>query len=1436
MTKKKHTDYEVNKIKVFLATLRSKHNHLIYVMAILTPFGKQSGITIKCLIDSGASKTLVCYNAISSQIDQGIFTMRPPPKGTVMESALQATYAKILGVMDVTFYFGKTTASPSISTSVYVMSGLNQMCFLGSDLMQEDKIVAITKDSIIINPMGEKVPSLDIPPAMIPVKTFRQEVNASETVLSMTQVQFPEKGQLAMKLYRSVCNNTQNASMRSEDEEFRNMLRPEEDLTVLGHAQLNLPPRTATSSPHWPNTDERDLLAINHLAVYESQDASSNVSPAKQTQWAQSKRSSHKALRFSSDPPFIADKSRSQSLMDTCMAEPSTPNIFDWEKSDPDEIPCDKNEKPKSTTQMLSAVDMSHLPPDEAKLYRALLIDNIDIFSRTSTDIGCTHLFTGHVFIKEGLNPADFQQKHIPFPMHHRQGVSDLLRDLLTACIIRKAPHPVRCLTNMHVLVKPSGNLRLILDSRATNYFTERFAAVTTFDMKEVLTKLRDRMVSMVDVSQSFFNIPLTEEAMEFFSFLGPDKTVYQLTRVAQGHHNSPTFQAHAMEAMLSLDAKDDVPEEMPQQPAQPDIDHMVKEDDPIQLFNVYDDLIIASDKEDIKGDGRTVHQRHRAALQLLFNKIRKANMKLRIEKLQLAPRMLTILGMNFDSRYLHIPPKRFAAWYDMPVKTPRQAKGFVASLAYFRSFCPSFSIHAFPLIKFTKKEQYGPQMEKAKLTLLETMERNCKIRVIHKDDHLILSTDASKFCAAATLEVLDRNKTELIASFSKLFTPAEINRDIFAKEAATIIYAIEAFSYYLNGCSSFTLRTDVRGILYIRFTKMKNQVSYRLASTLARYNPTIIHIPTSAHAISDALSRRTTTDDMVASSPPVGLTPKEAEALLKTIHIQKGKIFTQEEAATIISEEALKSITKPCAEPKSLQPPSSKPPTAPKHTIVRPNFVRETASNNAGDWRKHVHKRPRRIAVNLSTISEEKEREKEEEEIEKLENPSPNLPVLRAAANLDANGSLLTTDFIALQQQDPEINFYLSNDAPSITRNKEGVIMKGNKIYLPQVLVTSAVEAIHRSVPSYHTPQGLTLRQLASKYFRKNLQHEVGRVYANCFICTLSSPKRMVQPPLASQYAPKAPREAWYIDIMDVTNKATSANTGKRYAIVAVDAFSNYTVVAPIATRTKDEMSTALIANVIAPFGKPFLILSDNESSIAADACQNLLEANAIKCHLISPKSPWANKAERAIQAVKQCIKSAIVMGVNYINILPTIMQQLNSTPFSAKGCNGASPELLFYQREFQRHSAPLPPLTDFSTDSEIIRKIQSAVSALHAARERKRAHANRRRKERVYEQGEIVFLREPTAQLGQRLLAPAGQLYVVRERAGPQAYWLDNITTKASVKRHAAFIFPAEIGTRAQLLSPTWDSNFAPKGFTHPLLGSRDESFPPDHGDSSH
>ena len=418
----------------------------------------------------------------------------------------------------------------------------------------------------------------------------------------------------------------------------------------------------------------------------------------------------------------------------------------------------------------------------------------------------------------------------------------------------------------------------------------------------------------------------------------------------------------------------------------------------------------------------------------------------------------------------------------------------------------------------------------------------------------------------------------------------------------------------------------------------------------------------------------------------------------------------------------------------------------------------------------------------------------------------SPSLQLIKIAERSIKQGHMSLHDFALLQQQDDEIQSYLSAKAKSVHMRENGIIYKGNKIYLPLSLLRPAVECIHRENPALHVPRTTTLRKLSARYFRKKLRNEVFAIYDECFVCALSRPEPTRKQKLFSQFVPSQPREAFYIDILDLTAPVAQRTKSPRYAIIACDAFSHYIVIAPLENRSKEKIAEALIRNVLAPFGKPTHIISDNESAITSDFIQNLLAANNIGCHLISPKSPWANGAERCVSIFKKHIMPLLVASVNYTELLPIVMQMVNSIPSST--VPESTPELLFFSRVLDGPKNPLLPserltlLRDYS-----VAAASEAHKKLLAEREKSRAHANRTRKERTFQPDELVFLREPTVQSGRALTAPAGELFVVRKKAGPAAYWLECPTRKTTIKRHGAHLYPLCLSQRAQFLSPSWD-----------------------------
>lgn len=891
---------------------------------------------MKALIDCGASKTLICHNRLVASGKSQHFKISPLQGKIEVASALQDIGAEVLGtiLINVSFNTEKPLVYP---IRAYVVSGLSHVCFLGNDFLSSNNLILTTKSHLVLNPDPSEEKLVDIPKGWPKVPIQQLSFGPQSTLLSST---IEELQPMETKMIQA----------KTSAKELVFDLNPSRSDITIPHSSMYR--QSLEEEMYIPITNNTgDVLTIQ---------------PEEElAQIQQAEQATLMSLR----------------ILQTDMNVPFQSPIFQHlERLDnEDALPGDgQDEVVKTNEELIDSVDLSHLTKKRQNEYKELLKRNIDIFSKFSTDIGKTNLFVGFTKVKPDLDPADFQAKHIPIPLHLREKTQKLCNQLIQAEVLRYATTPVPCLTNVHVRVKPNGNIRLCLDSRSTNYFTERLAAAATYTLDEILTKLQGKMITMIDVSQSFFNIPLHPDAWQHFSFLDPEKRVLQLTRACQGHHNSPAFQSMAMRLMLDLPASadkvdtadleketrtpmSDIKEATPtnfltatgsnidQAKLLPPLQLPTDKDDYV-TFNIWDDLAVTSNK-------KLGHEGHFKALQMLFNKIRKGRMKLRIEKLQLCTPKITLLGMEYSGDYIHIPVKRLQALHSMSTHTPRAVKSFVASAAYYRSFCPSFSGLARSLIKashLSKTEfKWTKELEEAKLHLLETIEKNSKRRIINEKDPLIVSTDASKFCAAATLETLLHGKTCLVSSFSRLFTDVETRHNIFAKEAATVVAAFQHFEYYLRGCTNLKLRTDVKALTYVKQTATSNSVAFRLSNEISKYDFTIEHVPTNAHFQADYLSRFRQGLEKEETSPDRGITSGEAVSLLLRTRVEKGAIFTQKQAENLLYTGQLPSLVKPSSPSVRNKAPNFLPQTAVKHYINKPNFVRKSKATESGKWKK---------------------------------------------------------------------------------------------------------------------------------------------------------------------------------------------------------------------------------------------------------------------------------------------------------------------------------------------------------------------------------------------------------------------------------------------------------------------------------------------------
>jgi hypothetical protein len=97
--------------------------------------------------------------------------------------------------------------------------------------------------------------------------------------------------------------------------------------------------------------------------------------------------------------------------------------------------------------------------------------------------------------------------------------------------------------------------------------------------------------------------------------------------------------------------------------------------------------------------------EEHSGHLQMLFHKLRRANLALNQEKCELFKKELRFLGHKINEYGILPDPQKIEKVQEFPVpKNVRQIKGFLGLASYYRKFIKDFSKIAKPLNNLTKK------------------------------------------------------------------------------------------------------------------------------------------------------------------------------------------------------------------------------------------------------------------------------------------------------------------------------------------------------------------------------------------------------------------------------------------------------------------------------------------------------------------------------------------------------------------------------------------------------------------------------------------------------------------------------------------------------------------------------------------------------------
>ena len=250
----------------------------------------------------------------------------------------------------------------------------------------------------------------------------------------------------------------------------------------------------------------------------------------------------------------------------------------------------------------------------------------------------------------------------------------------------------------------------------------------------------------------------------------------------------------------------------------------------------------------------------HLEALEEVFKRYRKYNLKLRPDKCHFGYYDLEVLGYRVTRSGIQVIESKVRAVENMQVPTTvRQVQRLLGLAGYYRKFIRGFADIAAPLAALTRKDRVFKWTKECQGAFEQLKKALTSAPVLASPDYsqpFIVRSDASDMALGGVLAQWDKNGDEHpVAYYSRLFSPAEVKMSPTEKEALSMVECCEHYHPYIYG-SRFELQVDHQPLTWL----MKNQdLKGKHARWLIRlqgYDFDISYRPGKEHVDADAMTR----------------------------------------------------------------------------------------------------------------------------------------------------------------------------------------------------------------------------------------------------------------------------------------------------------------------------------------------------------------------------------------------------------------------------------------------------------------------------------------------------------------------------------------------------------------------------------------------------
>jgi len=279
-------------------------------------------------------------------------------------------------------------------------------------------------------------------------------------------------------------------------------------------------------------------------------------------------------------------------------------------------------------------------------------------------------------------------------------------------------------------------------------------------------------------------------------------------------------------------------------------LDSVIGPDLETHAFAYLDDIIVI-------GATLEEHDLHR---QEVFQRLRKANLRLNSKKCSFFKRSLVYLGHVISEEGIHKDPEKIAAVRQLsPHTTCKELRRCLGIASWYRRFVPNFASIVQPMSGLLKKRRQWQWQQEQQDAFEEPKRKLTEAPVLACPDFsekFVLQTDASDIGLGAVLTQKIQGTERVIAFASRRLIAAKENYSATEKECLAIVWVIRKLRCYLEGYR-FEVITDHLALKWLNSIDSPTGRIARLSLKLQQYQFDAQYRRGYQNIVADALRRQ---------------------------------------------------------------------------------------------------------------------------------------------------------------------------------------------------------------------------------------------------------------------------------------------------------------------------------------------------------------------------------------------------------------------------------------------------------------------------------------------------------------------------------------------------------------------------------------------------